>query len=708
MFHRWRLVAALTAAVFSVNSLRGQTPPPATPRVESAAAQTGGPMFGAGVNSDSGVTGTIALDGDSEPSKPPSVLLKLTLFEIEEIESQSGEIEDRQRINDLAKLAATGMEEIRSTPGGPVQIWGTAELEKSIELMRRDAHVRIVAEPSLVTQSGRTASFQTGGQIPIPVPQENGALHVEYRDLGVKATATPTYSQGAFRVELHVESNDLTSTAPPVISSRRVQTTVEMKEGQSAIVGGLVQGEDRTAKTFVAAITPTLVAWTDPADPRAAKEYREHPPLASPAAAPQRKNAQDAANSRHEALRLIEELYPDSQVQIIPLRSTVIVRGAVAKREHASQIAEIVSQYFPGALNHLAVKNATPAFPPGPVFPAPILAPQPILPPAPSTTIPSASAYPPPSTAVRVPRPAQAPDSLRELRDEVKLLRRDVNRLIDLLEKNQPSHGKPEGANVEPHASESAGLTRERPFAIDAVPGGEATTQESSNLRFIFSSRSFAAFAEEKDLAETTARAAEELRDRLAQEWLGQPLPKWSSPCRIDVRTTGAAGGTTTYQFDGGDVAKLHMKLQGPKEKIPNLLAHEVMHTVLATHVGRPVPRWADEGIASTVESADHREKLAGLLQQSSAAKKLMPLRKLFGLTEYPQDSQSVSAVYAQGLSLVEFLVNRGGKHALTQFLKDALESDDWDAALQSHFNFATCEECEAAWRAAAGLNTTF
>jgi hypothetical protein len=79
-------------------------------------------------------------------------------------------------------------------------------------------------------------------------------------------------------------------------------------------------------------------------------------------------------------------------------------------------------------------------------------------------------------------------------------------------------------------------------------------------------------------------------------------------------------------------------------------------------------------------------------------------LRELFDLAEYPQDSDRIQVMHAQGFSLVEFFVRRGGKQTLIRFLKDALANNDWDAALKKHYDFATCDECEKAWRAAAGL----
>jgi hypothetical protein len=692
MSNRWIVAVIVTAAVWC-ESLWGQSPP-AQPRRTEGAAETGRLMFGAGVNSEAGVKGQAMFREDSRVSQGPEILLQLTLIEFSPPLGDDG-----PWAKEMTELRESGLKETRSTPGGTVQIWSTPELDKVVKSFRKSGRGRILAEPSLVTHSGRPATFQSGAQVPIrvPNPQAEGYALIAYRDVGVKAIATPTYSQDAFRVEVRLESNDLTSAAPPAVRSRLVQTTVELKEGQSALVTGLVQQEEQSEKILLATITPTLVAVGPAAQPVPSSEATR--PAAAPpkarasrpqyesVAAPDREDAaQEAAARRQEAHQLIEELYPEARVQMVRLPTTVIVRGTVARPEHVEQIAEIVAHYFPGALNHLTLKETAPRNPQAAEYPPPILIPQ-TAPPAASRPIPMASPNPPAPPKFLEPKTTGA---LRELQEEVKLLRRDVNRLIDLLEQQSDSDKgearlTPDGGSVfQPSA---AALPR------DAIPRSH-----------IYSARSFSAFADGKELAETTARTAEELRARFSQEWLARPLPKWSSPCRIEVQPAGAAGGSTTYRFEGGAVTGLHMRLQGPKEKLPHLLAHEVMHTVLATHFGRPLPRWADEGIACAAESAEYRQKLSRRLKEAAASGELLPLRHLLDMTEYPQGSQGVLTLHAQGLSLVEFFIERGGKRKLIQFLEDALENNDWDAALKTHYDFAACDVCEKAWRVHAGL----
>ena len=106
--------------------------------------------------------------------------------------------------------------------------------------------------------------------------------------------------------------------------------------------------------------------------------------------------------------------------------------------------------------------------------------------------------------------------------------------------------------------------------------------------------------------------AAEAARRDLAIFWTGEPLKQWSAKCPIHATTKPdlGAGGATTFHFDGGEVFGWNMTVQGSRERIIEaVIPHEVMHTVTASVVRRPVPRWLDEGIAEyfEVSNKDHK-----------------------------------------------------------------------------------------------------
>ncbi|HEX4608641.1 MAG TPA: hypothetical protein VH092_10595 [Urbifossiella sp.] len=128
--------------------------------------------------------------------------------------------------------------------------------------------------------------------------------------------------------------------------------------------------------------------------------------------------------------------------------------------------------------------------------------------------------------------------------------------------------------------------------------------------------------------------------------------------------TAGGAGGATTFTFGQSDgerppgVTSAAMELHGPfKTTLASTLPHEVMHVVLATHFGRPVPRWADEGIAvlaeSDVEQTNHEVRARELLNAGRGIR----LATLFRMTDYPRD---MIVMFVQGHSVCRFLLDRG------------------------------------------------
>ncbi len=108
---------------------------------------------------------------------------------------------------------------------------------------------RILAEPTLVAQSGHSASFLAGGEIPIPVPQGLGSVAIEYKQFGIGLAVTPTVlgpNRIALKVAPHASDLDyvnavnINGSAVPALLTRRADTTVELGDGESFIVGGLI------------------------------------------------------------------------------------------------------------------------------------------------------------------------------------------------------------------------------------------------------------------------------------------------------------------------------------------------------------------------------------------------------------------------------------------------------------------------------------
>ena len=128
-----------------------------------------------------------------------------------------------------------------------------------LDALAQDNLVRILAEPTLVTMSGQTASFLVGGEFPIPIAQEFGQISIQFQQYGVQLAFVPTVLSNG-RISLHVrpEVSELTnqgavqlsvgpgSVSVPALTVRRAETTLQLGSGQSFAIAGLL--EDRSTQ----------------------------------------------------------------------------------------------------------------------------------------------------------------------------------------------------------------------------------------------------------------------------------------------------------------------------------------------------------------------------------------------------------------------------------------------------------------------------
>lgn len=215
---------------------------------------------------------------------------------------------------------------------------------------------------------------------------------------------------------------------------------------------------------------------------------------------------------------------------------------------------------------------------------------------------------------------------------------------------------------------------------------------EAANFR----TRNFIIDAPTPGLAKSVGDAAEKYRDELAEYWTGQTLPPWPRPCPIRVVAGAnlAAQGVTTY--NPAPVRDFQMEVIGTPERIlDSVLPHEVTHTVLATYFGRPLPRWADEGICTTVEHISERSKHEAKLREFLSSRRGIAMNQLFLLTEYPQD---VLPMYAQGYSVCQFLIGQQGPRTFISFLKDYMQRPSWTANVQKHYGYDSLAELQQYW----------
>jgi pilus assembly protein CpaC len=112
--------------------------------------------------------------------------------------------------------------------------------------------VRTLAEPNLTALSGQTAEFLAGGEFPVPTESESGGVTVEFKPFGVQLEFTPTVIDGSI-INLNLEAvissigEVLAGSTAPALSTRSAATTVEMRDGDSFAIAGLLQDDFRNS-----------------------------------------------------------------------------------------------------------------------------------------------------------------------------------------------------------------------------------------------------------------------------------------------------------------------------------------------------------------------------------------------------------------------------------------------------------------------------
>lgn len=241
-----------------------------------------------------------------------------------------------------------------------------------------------------------------------------------------------------------------------------------------------------------------------------------------------------------------------------------------------------------------------------------------------------------------------------------------------------------------------AGLYSRRTFCVLAMVACSIGLLANSSQAASFRTQNFIIKAPTQQLASAVGEAAETYRRDLAVHWLGKPLPNWPNPCPVIVIAGPnlAAQGVTTY--NPRPVRDFQMEVVGTPERIlDSVLPHEVTHTILATHFGRPIPRWADEGVCTTVEHTAERSKHEAKLREFLGSRRGIAMNQLFLLTEYPSD---VLPMYAQGYSVCRFLIEQKGPRQFIQFLGDYMQHPSWTANIKKHYNYDSLAELQNYW----------
>lgn len=116
-------------------------------------------------------------------------------------------------------------------------------------VLEQTGQARTLARPSMVVTSGQSASFMVGGEFPIPISQGLGQVTITYKPYGIRLALTPTvFSAQRIALRLAPEVSELdfnnavtsNGVSVPAVIARRAETSIEVADGESFIIGGLV------------------------------------------------------------------------------------------------------------------------------------------------------------------------------------------------------------------------------------------------------------------------------------------------------------------------------------------------------------------------------------------------------------------------------------------------------------------------------------
>ena len=204
---------------------------------------------------------------------------------------------------------------------------------------------------------------------------------------------------------------------------------------------------------------------------------------------------------------------------------------------------------------------------------------------------------------------------------------------------------------------------------------------------------------------------AERIRSRAFARLLGDDAPHpWLARCEIHVHPTAAAfaaavggapdvaRGATTFEFTGAAVSLRRIDVMDGAGTIPDSLAHELVHVVLADRfTAGPPPRWADEGLAVLFDAP---EKQRGHDEDFRAARRhglAWKAADLLALEEYPEGSRRQRVFYGQSAALVRWLIARRDAPTFIRFLEDCPQRGIRES-LERHYELRSVEDLELAW----------
>jgi pilus assembly protein CpaC len=220
----------------------------------------GGGDMAAGAQSGSNAAGGARIVNFLTISAPQQVMLEVKIAEVSKSLLDKLESNLSLGFGGGSWAGALASNYISGTLRGLLSVGKGTGDHAAIMAEKQDGLIRILAEPTVMAISGQEGSFLAGGKIFIPVAQDNNKITLEEKEFGVGLRFTPTVLAGG-RINLRVapEVSELSregvgisasgltgASILPLITTRRAATTVELFDGQSFAIGGLIKNNQTT------------------------------------------------------------------------------------------------------------------------------------------------------------------------------------------------------------------------------------------------------------------------------------------------------------------------------------------------------------------------------------------------------------------------------------------------------------------------------
>jgi pilus assembly protein CpaC len=189
------------------------------------------------------------------PSSDPQILLKVRFVSVDRSkEKQLGLNFTSTGLGNTLGTISTGQ---FGTPNISVTSPGVLPISVGIQALETEIGAQVLAEPNLLAANGKEASFLAGGEYPYPVAQPSGngvsTVTIMFKEYGVRLNFIPTITpRGSIRLQVAPEVSaldfsdaiEISGFVVPAITTRKVNTEVELSDGQSFIIGGLLDNTE--------------------------------------------------------------------------------------------------------------------------------------------------------------------------------------------------------------------------------------------------------------------------------------------------------------------------------------------------------------------------------------------------------------------------------------------------------------------------------